>query len=481
VIGIAGSCLAAAALSLSGLAIGAGSASGSTGKQCASSATKCFSISVTPPTVPPGSTKTFSFTVVNDAPTQTLGSMEITKPAGFTITGAAITGSSESVPFTNTYAKFLNLGVAPSSSLTVTVTATAPCAAETSKWGIQVKQSNDFSGTGNTFAIKSKPTVLNVKVTAGAGGCSVAFIPTNEPKTTVRTAAILNGFDSSGTPVEVGAYTPTGTLASTFNGMITLQLSRKPKTTPALLSGRTSVTVVASGGIAKFPTGTLAKLSINLAGSGYQLEATSPGLTASPKAPLSQYSSLFSIYTKLAPCPKTSHNCTVTGSTTQNKKTRITLTETTTSAPLGGFVGFGFGGAPTFAFGCNTGTYLVRPVDTATTDVFMPTGTPTKQNGAQTTWKIVYEITKSIVKASGQNGASQWQICYASTTPFKTAGGTIPQPYQFPTLPKVTYYIGLLPTCPSTPGMPCILTRHKDNSGDEVITIKASGDSYVRP
>jgi hypothetical protein len=433
---------------------------------------------VTPKATAPGSAQPFKFVVGNDASTQNLGSMEITKPAGFTITGAAITGSSQPATFTSTSATFLTLAVAPSGTVTVTVTATAPCAPETSKWGIQVKQSNDFSGTGNTFAIEgATSTAVNVTVTAGSGGCSVAFIPTNEPESTVRTGAILNGFDSSGTPVEVGAYTPAGILDSTFNGTITVSLSTAP--TGAKLSGGTAVTAAASGGIAKFPTGTGSELTVNLVGSGYRLKATSPGLTGAPPRTLSPISSLFSIYTKLAPCPTTT--CTVAGSTTKNKKTRITLTETTTSAPLGGFVGFGFGGAPTFASGC-TGTFLVTTADTATTDVFTKTGTPTTESGAPTTWKIVYEITKSIVKASGQSGASQWQICYASTTPFTTASGTRAKLYSFPTLtPLKPYYVGLLPECPTTVGMPCILTRHKDGAGDEVITVKASGDSYVRP
>jgi hypothetical protein len=409
--------------------------------------------------------------------------MEITRPAGFTITGAAIVtaGSSGSATLTTTgAAKFLNLGVAPLGGITVTVTATAPCAAETYKWGIQVKQSNDFSGTGNTFAIaKTTASAVDGKVTAGQGGCSVAFIPTNEPESTVRTSAVLSGFDSTGGPVEVGAFTPSGKLATTFDGIITVKLSRNP--TGAKLSGGTSVTASASGGIAEFPTGTISKLSLNAVGSGYRLKATSPGLTAIPPAPLSQFSSLFSIYTKLEKCATA--NCSVTGSTTKNKKTRITLTETTTSAPAGGFVGFGFGGAPTFAFGCS-GTFLVTPADTAVTDVFLSTGTPTKESGAASTWRIVYEITKSIVKASGQSGASQWQVCYASTTLFKTASGVTATRYSFPTATTgvtIDYYVGLLPSCPSTIGMPCILTRHKDNAGDEIITIRASGDSYVRP
>lgn len=388
--GVAGSCLAAAALAATGtmVGVGAGPAGGSPAKTtCISSATKCYSLSVAPTTVLPGSTGPFAFTITNDAPTQNLGSVQVTEPTGFTVTGASITSTTGSVGSATVTAAhgnalFLTLGLAPGGGTAVlSVTVTAPCAPGTYQWGIQAKQSNNFSGTGNTFAIAKKTaTAVKGNVTAGTGGCSVAFVPANEPKSTVVSTTtikhpILSGFDSSGTPVEVGAYTPTGKLAATFSGMITVGLSRNP--TGARLSGGTSVSAPASGGIARFST-----LAITKVGSGYRLEATSPGFTATPKSPLSQFSSLFSIYTKLAPCPKTTHSCSATGSTTVKGKTRITLTESTTSAPPGGFVGFGFGsgGTPAFTGSC-TGIYLVPPADTASTDVFLPTGTPTNQSG----------------------------------------------------------------------------------------------------
>lgn len=471
---LGGSVVAAAALVAAGIAVDAvaGSAGASTGRNCSSSATKCFALSIAPATAAPGSSTAFAFSVQNLAPTQNLGSLEVTRPAGFTITGASV--SHGSVSSTPTYALFKTLTLAPGGAVSFTVTATAPCAPETYRWGIQVKQSNNFSGTGNTFAIAKKTaTAVKGSVTSGTGGCSVAFVPTNEPRTTVHTSPVLNGFDSTGTPVEAAVYTPAGTIAATFSGTITVALSKNP--TGAKLSGGTSVAVAASGGVAKFSS-----LSVNLVGSGYRLKATSPGLTATPPPGLSSTSSPFSIYTKLVPC--TTSSCTASGSTTKRGKTHITLTEATTSAPAGGgFIGLGFGGAPTLATGCS-GTFLVTAADTASTDVFFRTGKTTNETGATTTWTVIYEITKTIVKASGQSGASQWQVCYASTTEFKTAGGTTAPAFVTTTTGTViTYFIGLLPTSPSAPGMPFIRTRHKDNAGDEIITIKASGDGFIRP
>ena len=449
----------------------AGAAGASTGKGCSSSATKCFGLKISPPTAAPGPTSTFTFIVTNEASTQQLGSLEVTRPAAFTITGAS--ASKGSVSVTPTHALITTVTLPPGGTTNFTVSATAPCATESYRWGIQVKQSNDFNGTGNTFSLAKKTaTALTGTVTSGAGECFVAFVPTNEPKSTVRTAPVLSGFDSTGAPVEAGVYAPSGTLATTFAGTVTVTLYP----TGAKLSGRSSLTAAASGGVATFPS-----LSVDLAGSRYRLEATSPGLTGSPTQGLSPVSSAFSIYTALAPC--STADCSVAGSTTTNKKTRITVTETTTTtAPAGGFIGVGFGGAPTFASGC-TDTYLVTAVDTAATDVFLPTGTPTSQRRTAT-WRTVYEITKTIVESSGQMGASQWQACYASTTEFTTSAGVPAGAETFSTSATgtpVTYYVGLLPTCSTKAGAPCILTRHKDNAGDEILTIQAAGDSFVRP
>jgi hypothetical protein len=464
------SLLALVALATAGAAGLAGTAGGSTGKGCSSSATKCFGLSISPHTAAPGSSTTFAFTVTNDASTQQLGSLEVTRPAAFTITAAS--ASKGIVSDTATHVLVTTLTLPPGGATSFTVRATAPCAAESYHWGIQVKQSNDFNGTGNTFSLAKKTaTALKGSVTSATGGCFVAFLPTNEPKSTVRTAPILSGFDSTGAPVEAGVYTPSGTLAATFSGTVTVTLYP----TGAKLSGGSSVNAVASGGVATFPS-----LSVDLAGSDYRLEATGTGLKGSPTNGLSPVSSPFSIYTALAPC--STADCSVAGSTTTNKKTRITVTETTTTAPAGGFVGVGFGGTPIFESGC-TGTYLVTAADTAATDVFLSNGTPTAQSRTAT-WKIVYEITRTIVKSSSQTGASQWQACYASTTPFTTSAGVTAVSQTFSTTAtgtSVAYFVGLLPTCSTKVAAPCILTRHKDNAGDEILTIQAAGDSFVRP
>jgi hypothetical protein len=101
-------------------------------------------------------------------------------------------------------------------------------------------------------------------------------------------------------------------------------------------------------------------------------------------------------------------------------------------------------------------------------DVLSPSGAA--QQGAQFTASL--EIGKSTVQASGRTGASQWQICYASTQSFPARPGTSGTAV----IGGVAYYTGLLPDCPTTPVAPCVQARNKDNAGDVVVTFLASGD-----
>jgi hypothetical protein len=82
------------------------------------------------------------------------------------------------------------------------------------------------------------------------------------------------------------------------------------------------------------------------------------------------------------------------------------------------------------------------------------------------------QIDKSAVQASGRTGASQWQICYASTQSFAARDGTSGTAM----IGGVLFYTGLLPDCSNTPVAPCVQARNKDNAGDVVVTFLASGD-----
>lgn len=427
-----------------------GNGNGSSSGTCASSADKCFAVTVSPATAPAGSMTTFQFTVTNDAPTQSLGSAEITAPSGFAITGASVPSGVGTVSSSSTSARFLDLGVAPGGSTTLDVTATAPCALSGGTgytWGIVVKQSNNFSGPpGNDFYIE--PQSMPALSGSLSGSCSLAFVPTAEPASTTVSSPILTGPDSTGGPVAVEVLGTSSQLVTTSDASITLSLLGGAS--GAKLSGGTATAV---GGIAAF-----SDLKVNTAAPGYQLEATSPGISASPPAPLSDVSSAFTIYDSMQPCVKGT-SCSTTGSSSK----------TTTSATAntgGGYLGLGFGGVSLTCSGYTSVSSVV------TYDVLSSSGA--SQSSVVST--VTLEIAKSLVQSSGHPGASSWQICYGSPTQFPVVSGT----GGTTTIGGQTWYTGLLQSCSNTPVAPCVLAQNKDNAGDVVVTFLATGDPVYR-
>jgi hypothetical protein len=280
-----------------------------------------------------------------------------------------------------------------------------------------------------------------------------------EPATTQTNANIDSGIDSTGTHVIVEVLKTTGTVDTTFTGSVTLTLIGSPS--KANLSGTTNKVTFVNG------KATFTTLSITHAGS-YRLVATAtPSVGTTPA-----YSTRFNIDTRLGHCRTIP--CTTTGTTTHDS---VAIVETTTT-PNAGYIALGFGGAPT-KFKCGAST-LRQEQYVGTVDVYTSTGTSIKQKG--TTWTVTYTIAKTIVKNTGPTGAAQWEICFASTTPF--TGLTGPAKYEQLTTLHITaayYYVGLLRTCSKTVKAPCVVSRNKTKSGQEVITIKSAGDSYVRP
>jgi hypothetical protein len=423
----------ALAASMLGAALLISPAAGSTSSTCISSG-KCFAVAVSPASPAAGASTSFTFTITNEASTQQLGSAQITAPAGFTITGAPGSAS-----FTPGSALFLNLSLAPSASTTVTVTAAAPCSSGSYQWGIQAKQSNDFNGPpGNDFQLDpASAGNLSGSVT---GSCSLAFTSDGQPAGSAAGKVITSGFDSQGGPVKVEVLAASGQLASSSTAPVTVAIG--PSSPPGSLSG--TATVNASAGVAPFSS-----LSINQPGIGFTLTATSPGITTATSAD-------FTIWGSLQPC--STLPCSAASST---KTTSGTVT--TSSASASQLLGAGLGGV---SYSC-AGTY--QPVsDPLSFDVLSTSGAA--QPAAQFT--AMLQIDKSAVQASGRTGASQWQICYASTQSFAARDGTSGTAM----IGGVLFYTGLLPDCSNTPVAPCVQARNKDNAGDVVVTFLASGD-----
>jgi hypothetical protein len=424
--------LVAAALVAPAAAL-AGSTSSST---CSSSAGKCFAVAITPASLAAGASQSFSFTVTNEATTQSLGSVKITAPSGFVITAAP--GAATVTPGS---ALFTNLAVQPGANTSLSVTATAPCTGGAYTWGMEVKQSNDFSGPpGNDFQLDTaNSTPLSGTAT---GTCSLAF--SGEPAATAAGHVITTGVNSSGGPVQVEVLDGTGVVIANSTAPITVGLSSNPGS--GSLSG--TATVNASAGVASF-----SDLSINAAGVGYALQATSPGIASATSNPP------FTVYGSFGAC---SSSCSGSAS---NKTTAGSVT--TSSGAPGDLLGVGIGGV---SYTCNS-TY--QPVsDPVNVQLLDANGNPLSGQ-----FTAVLTIFKNTVQNSGHPGASSWQVCYADTTSFTPRPGTT---LGDATIGGVHYFTGLLPDCSSSQPAPCVQARNKNNAGDVLVTILAAGDLVFR-
>jgi hypothetical protein len=419
-----------------GAAMLAAPAAGSTSASTCTSSGKCFAVVVSPTSPVAGAIISFAFAITNEASTQQLSSVQISAPTGFMITGAS--GSST---FTSSSALFLNLSLAPSGTTTVTVSAVAPCSGGTYQWGIQAKQSNGFSGLpGNDFQL-DPASAGNLSGTL-TGSCSLAFTSDSQPAGTAANAVITSGFGSSGGPVKVEVLNGSGQLATGSTAAVTVAIGSNPGS--GSLSG--TATLDASGGVASF-----SNLSIDQPGIGYTLTGTSPGMTPATSTHFTIWGSLQRCST--TPCSASSSTATTTG------------TVTTSSATPTEFLGAGLGGV---SYSCS-GTYQ-RTSDPLSFELFSASGVA--QSSAQFT--VSLEISKSAVDSSGHPGASTWQICYASMSPFTALPGTSGTAV----IGGVSNYAGLLPNCSSTQNAPCVQARNKDNAGDVVVTFLASGDPF---
>jgi hypothetical protein len=261
------------------------------------------------------------------------------------------------------------------------------------------------------------------------------------------------GFMITGASIASGA--PGGTASSTSNSAQFLSLSLAPSSTATL-----TVTATVSCGSGSYQWTIAGKQSNNFNGSGndFQLNPQSvPNLSGTATGSCTQS----------PPCPsKTSCSASASSATTGDSVT------VTTSAPVpkGDVVVAGIEGEGTgFSYSC--------PTYTSSPDVFSFAVFDANGFAQPIALTVTVRIDKSVVSMSGHPGASSWQICYASTTPFTA----LPNTSGSVTIGGVLYQTGLLPDCPTPPGEPCVQSRNKNNAGDEIVTFSAFGDPFGHP
>lgn len=236
-----------------------------------------------------GSHAEMQVTIHNDATSNvTLGSANLTVPAGLGLT--IDTAGSMAETNYSTYAststsdtlQLRNLNLPADGKVTVAFFVNASTTCGEGTWGIQVKQSNDFNGTGNDFSPPTKSSGLTSLITSG---CHLAWI--YQPASADQSTPITDTpFTSSGTNVHsvaVEVQDASGHALNNLNtGTATLSVSGSfdPCGTGCTgsFTGTTSTTF--SNGRATFPS-----LQSAYTGTGFTATASALGLSTGASSP----------------------------------------------------------------------------------------------------------------------------------------------------------------------------------------------------
>ncbi|HUF01361.1 MAG TPA: hypothetical protein VMN35_02960, partial [Gaiellaceae bacterium] len=103
--------------------------------------------------------------LTNHSDQQSLGSADVTAAklgsTSFTMTATSL----GTIKSSGSLLELRNLGIAPGTSRTITITVAIPCLAGDYTWGIRAKQSNNFSGPpGNDFSLRLEGSNLVTSV-----------------------------------------------------------------------------------------------------------------------------------------------------------------------------------------------------------------------------------------------------------------------------------------------------------------------------
>ena len=392
------------------------------------------------------------FTIANNsAGSQAVpyGSFQLRAPSGISVTGAsygigaplnfnspAVDTSTNTVTITSNGPT--GSGIAPGKSLTVIVAGSASPATCPGTWGIEVKQSNDFSGTGNDFSGNNVSTPVS-------GGTKLSW--STQPSDTE--------FDVNMTPAPaVSLLDGCGNVVSSFNGNVSVTDTQSPS---VLKGGPLTVTAVNG-------TATLSSVQFTDYALTDRLVATSTdaGLTTCASTDPCT-SNQFAIYQLLKACDPTGK-------------------QTCNSGTLGGPLGETF--ASIVADAATTPDVLtvnVKGQNTGTcngTTAEPPLGEGVDLNVDNRGKTLTLTLPKVYVNQIPNNGTPFMDVCL-DVTP-NGAAFFDKLHYSNPTLYPNPVQIGLIPDCTVTGNVrPCVVSRKK-NAGNEIITANLpAGDPHT--
>lgn len=246
----------------------------------------------------------------------------------------------------------------------------------------------------------------------------------------------------NGTPILVEVVDANGDVVTGSTATVSMALASNPA--GGSLTGTTTRNAVA--GVATFDD-----LKIDLDAVGYQLSASSSGLTSAT-------STAFTIWDRVIDC---STSCQGSESVPREMTTTVTAPPT-----QGALLFLSVGALPAVAVDCGD-TSNHAPHVTSTDAIGFPDGA---------TKLVDVLVDARIDRLQPNNGVAFYDICFLSPDSFKTKDGSdaLQQPNG--------EYLGLLPDCTaSTPSsQPCVSSRTKTQKGDVIVQLraKAADPSY---
>ena len=347
--------------------------------------------------------------------------------------------------------------IQPGAPLSVSFTIT-PTTASSITLGTVVKQSNDFSGTGNNFKNQgSDPVIIVNPVTLSFAAPGQQPSAVQQYSSTAMTNAVVYMcpavsvyVSANGSPVDGVVVTLTN--GGTSNpGLVWNGQQVSPSNTPSATSGALGIHGLATFGSCNSGIG-----ATNI-GSGYTLSANST--SASGPVP----SSAFSVVQFLQNC--TSDPCS-TPTPLNGSSTKTTGSISASGASGETLLGsFGLG-----SLEC----------DSQVTDSLITADPLVSQTSGSASGTVTMTFPKAVVNNLANNGTPLMQVCAGAKTPFQVLPNTsyTCDPTKDPTC--LYPYQGLLPNCQSgyqaqtyTSLYMCVVSRSK-NAANETIVIFTS-------
>ena len=332
---------------------------------------------VTPGTVPAGTTGSYTFTL---APTSgQISSFNLTAPSGWAIAPLGSPPAGVTRPSASQI-QGRSLSISSSSPFTLSFTAQAACSPASAAWSVAARSGPNFNGS--SFDVNDQPT------TTLTPSCTAEFVSGRQPAD-AEFGANTNGPSQN---ITSDPYTADGlaiqAIVKDGSGdprpgiSVTLAFATNP--TNATLAGSTSA-VSNGSGVATFDgtCGTCSPITINKIGQGYKLKAAGPGVVGTPQA------DAFGVYQEGEAC--TTSPCVVHGHNGNNS------IKTTVSAGAGGDLG-------TFvSSSVNVSCAGYTPL-TADAIVWKYTG-----DGSQ---EIVIDLSKSVIQQIVDRGSDHLDVCF---------------------------------------------------------------------